>query len=60
MTWLTETTGFDVPMQVTAFDLPSGHRLGLVVDTKDPLYLDANQRPSTITFRGGSELDLPT
>jgi predicted acyl esterase len=59
MTWLSETTGIDVPMQVTAFDLPAGHRLGLVVDTKDPLYLDANERPSTITFFGGSELDLP-
>jgi predicted acyl esterase len=59
MTWLAATTGIDVPMQVTAFDLPAGHRLGLVVDTKDPLYLDANVRDSTITFRAGSTLDLP-
>jgi predicted acyl esterase len=59
MTWLAATTGLDVPMQVTAFDLPAGHRLGLVVDTKDPLYLDANVRDSTITFRDGCTLDLP-
>jgi predicted acyl esterase len=52
--------GLDVPMQVTAFDLPAGHRLGLVLDTRDPLYLDANRRDSTVTFRGGSWLDLPT
>ncbi len=60
MTWLAATTGFDVPMQVTAFDLPAGHRLGLVVDTRDPLYLDANVRDSAITFRDGSTLGLPT
>jgi predicted acyl esterase len=60
MTWLAATTGLDVPMQVTAFDLPAGHRLALVVDTKDPLYLDANVRDSTITFRDGCALDLPT
>jgi predicted acyl esterase len=52
----------DLPMQVTAFDLPAGHRLALVLDTKDPLYLDANPagaHDSAITFRSGSWLDLP-
>jgi predicted acyl esterase len=57
--WLSSPTSLDLPLQVTAYDLPAGHRLGLVVDTKDPLYLDANARHSRITFAGGSWLDVP-
>jgi hypothetical protein len=56
VTWLAATTTVDLRMQVTAFDLPAGHRVALVVDTKDPLYFDATVRDSTITFHGGSWL----
>jgi putative CocE/NonD family hydrolase len=59
ISWTAGTTAVDLPMQVTAFDLPAGHRLALVVDTKDPQYLDANSHDSTITFTGHSWLDLP-
>ncbi|MEU4220282.1 CocE/NonD family hydrolase [Actinoplanes sp. NPDC026623] len=58
-TWLDSPANLDLPLQVTAYDLPAGHRLALVVDTKDPLYLDANRRRSTITFGSGSWLDVP-
>jgi predicted acyl esterase len=58
-TWLTSPTTLDLPLQATAYDLPAGHRLALVVDTKDPLYLDANTGDSTITFGSDSWLDVP-
>jgi hypothetical protein len=58
-TWLSSPTTVDLPLQVTAYDLPAGHRLALVVDTKDPLYLDANAGNSKIAFGGGAWLDVP-
>ncbi|AEV84289.1 acyl esterase [Actinoplanes sp. SE50] len=60
VTWHGSPTVLDLPLQVTAYNLPAGHRLALVVDTKDPLYFDANTAGSTITFHGGSWLDVPS
>ncbi|BCJ47455.1 hypothetical protein GCM10010168_18130 [Actinoplanes ianthinogenes] len=60
ITWHGTGATVDLPLQVTAYDVPAGHRLALVVDTKDPLYLDANpKRNATVTFSGGSWLDVP-
>ena len=49
----------DVVFPATAYTVPSGHRLALVVDTEDALYLDANPFGAAITFTGPSWLDLP-
>jgi predicted acyl esterase len=35
-----------------AYDVPAGDSLGLVIDTKDPLFLDQDQSGSTLTFSG--------
>jgi predicted acyl esterase len=59
VTWLHGATTVDLALQVTAYDVPAGHRLALVLDTKDPLYFDANGRDTTITFSSGSWLDVP-
>ncbi|WIM99902.1 CocE/NonD family hydrolase [Actinoplanes oblitus] len=59
VTWHGSPATVDLPLQVTAYDLPSGHRLALVVDTKDPLYLDANAKDATITFSSDAWLDVP-
>jgi predicted acyl esterase len=40
----------DFPMQATAYDVPPGHRLALVVDTVDPLYISHNPAWSTLAF----------
>ncbi|MER8182084.1 CocE/NonD family hydrolase [Kitasatospora sp. NPDC094015] len=40
----------DFPLQATAYDVPAGHRLALVVDTVDPLYITHNPAFSTLTF----------
>jgi len=62
-TWIGKTAGqamtIDTPLPATAWDLPAGHRLSLVVDTEDPLYLDANGLGSAITVTGGSWVDIP-
>ena len=36
--------GVDLELNSTAYDVPAGHRLALVVDGKDPLYTDHNPR----------------
>jgi hypothetical protein len=59
VSWRTAPGAVDLPMQVTAYDVPAGHRLALVVDTKDPLYADANGTGGTMTFGSASWLDLP-
>jgi predicted acyl esterase len=59
VTWQSSPATVDLPLQVTAYDIPAGHRLALVMDTKDPLYFDANTGNSTITFGSGSWLDVP-
>ncbi|MBB4740052.1 putative acyl esterase [Actinoplanes octamycinicus] len=59
VTWLTRTGSVDVDLFATAYDLPAGHSLTLVVDTADPLYYDENAPGDTITVTGGSYLDIP-
>jgi hypothetical protein len=51
--------GVDVVFPATAYTVPSGHSLALVVDTEDALYLDANPFGAAITFTGPSWLDVP-
>jgi predicted acyl esterase len=62
-TWLGVPTnaalGLDLAFPATAYTIPAGHRLALVVDGEDPLYLDANPFGAAITFTGSSWLDLP-
>lgn len=62
-TWLGATPnaalGVDVTLPATAYTVPAGHRLALVVDMSDALYLDANPWGAAVTFTGSSWLDLP-
>ena len=62
-TWLGATPnaalGMDVVFPATAYTVPSGHRLAIVIDTEDALYLDANAWGAAITFTGPSFVDIP-
>ncbi|KOV61170.1 CocE/NonD family hydrolase [Streptomyces sp. MMG1121] len=53
-TWHGQTPGkpFDVNLDLfsTAYDVPAGHRLALVVDTVDPLYIEHNPSGAQLTF----------
>lgn len=53
-TWHGRTPGqsFDVDLELfsTAYDVPAGHRLALVVDTVDPLYIEHNPSGAQLTF----------
>ncbi len=53
----------DVTLYPTAYDLPAGHRLALVLDTADPLYGGSTPRGSSVAFGsladGPAELTLP-
>ncbi|GAA2789083.1 CocE/NonD family hydrolase [Kitasatospora paracochleata] len=40
----------DFRLQATAYDVPAGHRLALVVDTVDPLYITHNPAFAGLTF----------
>ncbi|MEU5341467.1 CocE/NonD family hydrolase [Streptomyces sp. NPDC020766] len=42
--------GVDLELFSTAYDVPAGHRLALVVDTVDPLYIEHNPTGSQLTF----------
>lgn len=42
--------GVDLELFSTAYDVPSGHRLALVVDTVDPLYIEHNPTGAQLTF----------
>ncbi|MCQ9131730.1 CocE/NonD family hydrolase [Streptomyces hilarionis] len=42
--------GLDLEMFSTAYDVPAGHRLALVVDTVDPLYKEHNPSGARLTF----------
>ncbi|GAA2669340.1 hypothetical protein Apa02nite_046660 [Actinoplanes palleronii] len=53
------TTSVDVDLFATAYDLPAGHSLTLVVDTVDPLYYDENAAGGSVTVTGGSYVDVP-
>jgi predicted acyl esterase len=62
VTWLATAAGdraVDVALSATAYDVPAGHSLTLVVDTVDPLYYDANAPGGTVTIAGGSYVDVP-
>ena len=62
VTWLGTAGGsrsVDVALSATAYDVPAGHSLTLVVDTVDPLYYDANAAGGTVTVAGGSYVDVP-
>ncbi|MQS11001.1 acyl esterase [Streptomyces kaniharaensis] len=48
----------DVTLFPTAYDLPAGHRLALVLGTRDNLYGGVTPAGSTVTF-GPAELSLP-
>lgn len=51
------THRLSLPLQATAYDVPRGHRIMLVVDTKDPLYWDATV-PGTVKMTN-ARLTLP-
>jgi predicted acyl esterase len=53
-----QTMGLDIRFPATAYLVPSGHSLALVIDTVDPLFLDENSLASSITFSGPSWLDV--
>lgn len=42
--------GLDLELFSTAYDVPAGHRLALVVDGADPLYTEHNPRGQKLTF----------
>ncbi|MGW0824778.1 alpha/beta fold hydrolase [Streptomyces sp. NPDC002845] len=42
--------GVDLELFSTAYDVPAGHRLALVVDTVDPLYTEHNPSGAQLTF----------
>lgn len=42
--------GLDLELGSTAYDVPAGHRLALVVDGVDPLYIDHNPDGARLTF----------
>ncbi|WP_031509383.1 alpha/beta fold hydrolase [Streptomyces megasporus] len=56
---------FDVDLELfsTAYDVPAGHRLALVIDTVDPLYAEHNPFGAKLTFSspGGksSHVEIP-
>lgn len=58
-TWHGRTPGqsFDVDLDLfsTAYDVPAGHRLALVVDTVDPLYIEHNPSGAQLTFSSPAE-----
>ncbi|MFE2881552.1 CocE/NonD family hydrolase [Streptomyces sp. NPDC059272] len=53
-TWHGQTPGqpfgVDLELDSTAYDVPAGHRLALVVDTVDPLYVEHNPTGAQLTF----------
>ncbi|MFJ3901760.1 alpha/beta fold hydrolase [Streptomyces sp. NPDC090025] len=42
--------GVDLDLFSTAYDIPAGHRLAVVVDTVDPLYIEHNPTGAQLTF----------
>ncbi len=48
----------DVSLFATAYDLPAGHRLALVLDTRDPMYGSDTPLGSRVSF--GSPADAPS
>ncbi|MFF8863276.1 CocE/NonD family hydrolase [Streptomyces sp. NPDC015139] len=50
-----EPFGVDLDLYSTAYDVPAGHRLALVVDTVDPLYIEHNPSGAQLTFSSPSD-----
>ncbi|WP_432171554.1 CocE/NonD family hydrolase [Streptomyces sp. 1222.5] len=50
-----EPFGVDLDLFSTAYDVPAGHRLALVVDTVDPLYIEHNPSGAQLTFSSPSD-----
>ncbi|MEV7521935.1 CocE/NonD family hydrolase [Streptomyces sp. NPDC091371] len=46
--------GVDLELFSTAYDVPAGHRLALVIDTVDPLYIEHNPFGAQLTFSSPS------
>lgn len=42
--------GVDLELFSTAYDVPAGHRLAVVVDSVDPLYIEHNPQGARLTF----------
>lgn len=62
VTWLSAAGGsrtVDLSLSATAYDLPAGSSLTLVIDSADPLYYDENAFGGSITVSGGSYVDIP-
>jgi X-Pro dipeptidyl-peptidase C-terminal non-catalytic domain len=59
VSWTASVDDVAAEFPVTAYDVPAGHRLALVLDTRDPLYRDANSGVHPITVAGPSWLDIP-
>lgn len=61
--WRGASTGspltLDLRLPATAWTVPAGHKLALVVDGHDPLYLDDNGAFASATFSGPSWVDVP-
>ncbi|MEU1822981.1 CocE/NonD family hydrolase [Streptomyces abikoensis] len=53
----------DILLQATGYSVPAGHRLMLVLDSKDPFYSDANKLGTTITVSSPADdpsyLEIP-
>ncbi|MES4889496.1 alpha/beta fold hydrolase [Streptomyces sp. NPDC096012] len=49
-----EPFGVDLDLFSTAYDVPAGHRLAVVVDTVDPLYTEHNPSGAQLTFSSPS------
>lgn len=54
-----ETRTIEVKLPAASYDVPADHRIALVVDGKDPLYIDRNDHGSAVEFRGRSWVELP-
>ncbi|MEV6314428.1 alpha/beta fold hydrolase [Streptomyces sp. NPDC051776] len=58
-----EPFGLDLELYSTAYDVPAGHRLALVVDTVDPLYAEHNPSWAKLTFSSPADdpsyVDVP-
>jgi predicted acyl esterase len=59
VTWLSPTSTVNLRFQATAYDIPAGHHLALVIDTADGLYAGASQNGAQMTFTGPASIDLP-
>jgi hypothetical protein len=50
--------GVDLELFSTAYDVPAGHRLALVIDTVDPLYIEHNPAYSSLALTS-PEVSVP-